>query len=101
MLHHAALQSEASLYSNSEWGIEHVLDSGIKLPPGTQTYQINVLDLHPTQLAVGMQQVQVQAMHGMASLTDQQHSTTVSHGGPTHKDALSSKQVCMPLPQPL
>lgn len=34
-----------------------MLDSGIRLPPGTQTYQIDVLDLHPTQLAVGMQQV--------------------------------------------
>lgn len=43
--------------TGSEWGIEHVLDSGIKLPPGTETYQIDVLDLHPTQLAVGMQQV--------------------------------------------
>lgn len=34
-----------------------MLDSGIKLPPGTEIYQIDVLDLHPTQLAVGMQQV--------------------------------------------
>lgn len=46
------------MYStNSDWGAEHVLDSGIKLPPGTPIYQISVMDLHPTQLAVGMQQV--------------------------------------------
>lgn len=32
-------------------------DLGIKLQPGTQIYQINVEDLRPTQLCVGMQQV--------------------------------------------
>ncbi|KAF6256950.1 ParB/Sulfiredoxin [Scenedesmus sp. NREL 46B-D3] len=51
-------QSKASLYSStSDWGAEHTLETGIKLPPGTPTYKVAVLDLHPTQLAVGMQQV--------------------------------------------
>lgn len=51
-------ESEASLYSStSDWGAEHTLDTGIKLPPGTPTCKVAVLDLHPTQLAVGMQQV--------------------------------------------
>jgi hypothetical protein len=53
-----SVQSEASLYSSaSDWGAEHTLDTGIKLPPGTPTSKVAVLDLHPTQLAVGMQQV--------------------------------------------
>eukprot|EP00882_Tetradesmus_deserticola_P033200 GHRQ01037904.1.p1 GENE.GHRQ01037904.1~~GHRQ01037904.1.p1 ORF type:complete len:230 (+),score=45.40 GHRQ01037904.1:131-820(+) len=51
-------ESEASLYSStSDWAAEHTIDTGIKLPPGTLTYKIAVLELHPTQLAVGMQQV--------------------------------------------
>jgi len=58
LLHPFKLQSEASFQSSiSDWGAEHVLDSGIKLPPGTALYEIAVKDLRPTQLAVGMQQV--------------------------------------------
>lgn len=33
-----------------------VLDSGIKLPPGAEVFPVDVLQLRPTQLAVGMQQ---------------------------------------------
>eukprot|EP00879_Flechtneria_rotunda_P016523 GHRR01017292.1.p1 GENE.GHRR01017292.1~~GHRR01017292.1.p1 ORF type:complete len:218 (+),score=61.99 GHRR01017292.1:141-794(+) len=52
-------QSQASLQSSSisTWNNEHVPDTGIRLPPGTPTQRVAVLDLHPTQLAVGMQQV--------------------------------------------
>ncbi|KAI8466400.1 MAG: ParB/Sulfiredoxin [Monoraphidium minutum] len=38
---------------------EAVLDSGIKLPPGAELMAVQVDDLRPTQLAVGMQQVGV------------------------------------------
>lgn len=53
------LQSTASFSSSkSDWAPEeHVSSLGIKLQPGTPLYQINVEDLHPTQLCVGLQQV--------------------------------------------
>lgn len=53
------LQSTASFSSSvSDWGSEeHVSDLGIKLQPGTPLYQVQVDELHPTQLCVGMQQV--------------------------------------------
>lgn len=36
---------------------DSTLDSGIKLPPGAEIFPVEVTLLHPTQLAVGMQQV--------------------------------------------
>jgi hypothetical protein len=53
-------QSEVSLASSegdpSGARDEPVLDSGIKLPEGAELFAAEVVLLHPTQLAVGMQQ---------------------------------------------
>lgn len=44
-------------HADSAIDLEQVLDSGIKLPPGVELFPAGVLQLRPTQLAVGMQQV--------------------------------------------
>ena len=52
------LQSTASLASSvASFSDEPTLDCGIRLAPDTPLSKARVLDLHPTQLAVGMQQV--------------------------------------------